>query len=134
VIDKVDVKKLIEAAWVVRMSAYAPYSKFKVGAALLAESGMIYAACNVENRSLGLTLCAERAGVGSAIAAGETGFIAIALAAKSDEPIVPCGACRQTLAEFSPDMRVVCSTAEDGPVTEFNLADLLPRPSQGILA
>ncbi len=129
--DKLDVKELIEAAWLVRMRAYAPYSEFKVGAALLAESGRIYAACNVENRSLGLTLCAERAGVGSAIAAGETGFVAMALAAKSDEPIVPCGACRQTLAEFSPSLKIVCSTAENGPITEFNLADLLPRSSQG---
>jgi cytidine deaminase len=112
--------------------AYAPYSSFRVGAALLAADGRVFSGCNVENISFGLTMCAERIAVGSAIASGSTSFQAIAVVSDSTEPVVPCGACRQVIAEFAPDLRIICATT-NGVVTEFNLAALLPWPRQGIL-
>ena len=125
-------KELIEAALKSRQNAYAPYSKFCVGAALLTRSGRVFCGANVENVSLGLTICAERVCVGAAIAAGETDFEMIAVAADSEVPIVPCGACRQVLAEFSPALEILTSTL-NGKVANFRLDELLPRPKQGIL-
>lgn len=113
--------------------AYVPYSSFRVGAALLAANGDVFLGCNVENVSFGLTMCAERVAVGAAIQAGVTSFERIAIAADSAEPIVPCGACRQVLAEFNPDLPIVSSTV-GGATAEFSLSELLPRPRQGILA
>ncbi len=124
--------ELIDAALAARTRAYAPYSKFKVGAALRTKGGKIFAGCNVENISFGLTICAERVCIGSAIEAGETEFQAIAVVADSTVPIVPCGACRQVLAEFSPSLHVVSSTLS-GTTAEFDLSALLPIPRQGIL-
>ena len=124
--------ELIEAALKSRQNAYAPYSKFCVGAALLTRSGRVFCGANVENVSLGLTICAERVCVGAAIAAGETDFEMIAVAADSEVPIVPCGACRQVLAEFSPALEILTSTL-NGKVANFRLDELLPRPKQGIL-
>ena len=115
-----------------RKQAYAPYSNFAVGAALLAGDGRVFRGCNVENISFGLTMCAERVAVGQAIAAGATDFIAIAIVSDSAEPVVPCGACRQVLAEFAPNLRVLSSTLS-GAESEFSLTTLLPAPSQGIL-
>ena len=112
--------------------AYARYSGFRVGAALLASSGEVFVGCNIENVSLGLTMCAERGAVSAAVAAGARSFARIALAADSTEPIVPCGACRQVLAEFRPDLPIVSYTM-NGRVAEFSLDELLPRPRQGIL-
>ena len=123
---------LITAARTARESAYAPYSSFAVGAALLDADGRTFVGCNVENVSFGLTMCAERVAVGSAVAAGATNFDAIAVVSDSAEPVVPCGACRQVLAEFSPSLRVISATI-NGSVTEFSLASLLPSPRQGIL-
>jgi cytidine deaminase len=112
--------------------AYAPYSGFKVGAALLAQDGTVVVGCNVENVSFGLTMCAERVAVGSAIQAGLTAFARLAIAADSKEPVMPCGACRQVLAEFCPDLQIV-STTLAGETAEFSLSTLLPAPRQGIL-
>ena len=120
-------KELIDVAIKTRQNAYAPYSKFCVGAALQTRSGRIYCGANIENVSLGLTICAERVCVGAAIAAGDTNFEMIAVVADSGVPVVPCGACRQVLAEFSPTVEIVSSTLT-GEVAEFRLDELLPRP------
>lgn len=120
------------AALKAREQAYAPYSNFRVGAALLAKDGRVFSGVNVENVSLGLTMCAERVCIGSAIGEGQKAFAEIAIVADSAVPIVPCGACRQVLAEFAPDLLVTSSTLE-GKTAEFRLSALLPLPSQGIL-
>ena len=116
-----------------RLKAYSPYSNFKVGAALRAADGRVFTGCNVENVSFGLTMCAERVAIGSAVQAGAMEFDALAIVSDSTEPVVPCGACRQVLAEFSPNLRIVSGTVA-GVTTEFELATLLPKPRQGILA
>jgi len=123
---------LIEAAREARTKAYAPYSQFAVGAALQTKSGEVYAGCNVENLSFGLTLCAERSAIGSAIAKGARDFVAIAIVADSKQPPLPCGACRQVMAEFNSNLTVISATLS-GEVQEFQLADLLPHPDQGVL-
>lgn len=127
-----DYTKLAAAALDARAYAYAPYSHFAVGAALLGESGKIYTGCNVENISLRLTICAEQAALAAAVAGGETKFAAIAVAADSEEPVVPCGACRQLLAEFNPGIEVISSTL-NGRRQTWSLRELLPSPAQGIL-
>lgn len=124
--------KLVEVARDVRAKAYAPYSEFAVGAALQTKSGEIYAGCNVENLSFGLTLCAERTAIASAIANGSRDFVAIAIVADSKQPPLPCGACRQVMAEFNPNLTVISATVS-GEVQQFLLADLLPHPDQGVL-
>lgn len=123
---------LRESALQARLRAYAPYSKFLVGAALLSRSGTIFAGCNVENISLGLTMCAERVCVGKAVEQGERIFERITIVADSRVPIVPCGACRQVLAEFSPNM-LITSWTLSGESAEIALEALFPLPSQGIL-
>ena len=124
--------RLVEAAFDVRQRAHAPYSKFSVGAALLTKSGKIFVGCNIENISLRLTICAEQAAVAAAVASGDVDFIAIAVVADSKEPVVPCGACRQLLAEFNPALEIIASTV-DHRSQIFSLSELLPRPMQGIL-
>ena len=123
---------LIQSAIKGRLKAYAPYSRFAVGAAVQCKSGAIFAGSNIENISYGLTICAERIAIGSAVAAGEREFVAIAVAADTIEPIVPCGACRQFLAEFSPDLIIVSATLRGDRKIE-NLSRLLPDPKRGIL-
>lgn len=125
-------ENLLKAAAGARERAYAPYSRFQVGAALLARDGRVFIGCNVENVSFGLTMCAERVAVGAAIAAGVSEFEAVALVSDSRQPVVPCGACRQVLAEFRPDLRIVSSTVS-GTRAEFRLDELLPSSRQGIL-
>ena len=124
--------RLVEAAFDVRQRAHAPYTHFSVGAALLTKSGRIFVGCNIENISLRLTICAEQAAVAAAVASGDVDFIAIAVVADSKEPVVPCGACRQLLAEFNPALEIVASTV-DRRSQIFSLSELLPRPMQGIL-
>ncbi|MFN2542554.1 MAG: cytidine deaminase [Chthoniobacterales bacterium] len=125
-------KEMLAVALRARSRAYAPYSGFAVGVALLTGTGRVFGGCNVENLSLGLTICAERAAVAAAVAEGEKDFVRIAIMADSAEPAVPCGACRQVLAEFNPNIKIVTSTLQNR-IQEFSLSDLLPRPRQGIL-
>jgi cytidine deaminase len=123
--------QMIEMAAKVRLHAYAPYSGFKVGAAVLTRAGTIFTGCNVENASFGVTICAERAAVVAAIAAGQPELIAIAIVTDALEPAMPCGACRQVLAEFNPLIKIIASTTQDER-QEFVLTDLLPRANQGL--
>lgn len=104
--------------------AYAPYSSFRVGAAIYA-GGEIYQGCNVENAAYGSTVCAERGAAMAAVLAGHTFFDAIAVVGDSDDPTVPCGCCRQFLAEFNPDMRIVMGGRADR-VRVSRLDELLP--------
>jgi cytidine deaminase len=127
-----DTPALITAALDVRNHAHVPYSNFAVGAALLTRSGKVFTGCNVENLSYRLTICAEEAAAAAAIAAGERDFVAIAIVADSTEPAMPCGACRQVLAEFNPDLEVITSTPA-GRSETARLSELLPRAKQGIL-
>jgi len=117
--------KLIALALVARQNAYAPYSSFAVGAALLASSGEVYTGCNVENSSYGLTMCAERVALYTGIACGEQKFAALAVVAGTDEYCSPCGACRQVLAEFGGDIKVYLAN-QDGNYLETSVAELLP--------
>ena len=124
-------ESLIQSATTARLAAYAPYSNFQVGAALLAKDGRLFTGCNVENLSYGLTICAERNAIFAAVAAGAREFTAIAIVADTREPVSPCGACRQVMAEFG-DFKISCATL-DGKVFESAVADLLPRAKTGIL-
>ncbi len=127
-----DKSKLIEAALAVRKRAFTPYSQFAVGAALLDSEGAIHTGCNVENISYGLTICAERGAVMSAVAAGRRSFVALAIVADSEIPLSPCGACRQFLAEFAPDLPIVSANLA-GRQELLSLSVLLPRAKTGIL-
>jgi cytidine deaminase len=121
---------LINKAWITRANAYAPYSKFQVGAAIESESGNIYSGCNVENLSFGLTNCAERVAIGAAIAEGAKKIIRIVIVADTNTPVSPCGACRQVMAEFGIQEILLCNRTEQ---ILFTLDELLPRSSAGIL-
>jgi cytidine deaminase len=126
-------KRLIQAAIRARSHAYAPYSGFHVGAALLTESSNVYVGCNVENASYGATLCAERAAVAAMVAAGDTRPLVCAIVTnqtKTERPTPPCGICRQVLAEFAPDVKLllVALRANGGTVQEeTHLSSLLPQ-------
>lgn len=122
--------ELLHKAWEARERAYAPYSRFAVGAALLTTDGRIFTGCNVENISYGLTICAERVAVGTAIAAGFHNFLGLAVVADTTTPVSPCGACRQVLSEFG-DFPVLLANRQQH--IEFALSQLLPRASAGIL-
>ncbi|HZK24066.1 MAG TPA: cytidine deaminase [Oscillospiraceae bacterium] len=118
--------RLLEQAQIARGQAYAPYSHFTVGAALLTAEGEIITGCNVENVSYGLTVCAERVATFTAMAAGKKKLIGLALVADLPEPPTPCGACRQVLAEFAPQMWILCANLQ-GRQRIFRLAELLPE-------
>jgi cytidine deaminase len=118
------VEPLIAAATEARERAYAPYSRFAVGAAVLA-GGRIFSGCNVENASYGLAMCAERAAIFTAVAAGEQRIDAVAIVTGADGPTPPCGACRQVLREFGPDATVISATTA-GKRTQHTLSQLLP--------
>ena len=120
-------EELVQRAIITRKNAYAPYSQFTVGAALLCKSGQIYTGCNVENSSYGLCICAERSAVVKAISEGETEFVALAIVADTKEPVLPCGACRQVLSEFNSDLRLIMAT-ESGSRREKKLSALFPEP------
>ncbi|MBQ8698650.1 MAG: cytidine deaminase [Schwartzia sp.] len=117
-------KKLIAEAKRVREFAYCPYSNFAVGAAVLGESGTIYGGCNVENASFSVTNCAERTAIYKAVSAGEKDILALAVVAQGAEPVPPCGACRQVIAEFNIPHILMANLADD--VVEMTLDELLP--------
>ena len=118
---------IIRAATQARENAHAPFSNFRVGAALKAKSGRIYGGCNVENASYGLTCCAERVAIFKAISEGERGFDAIAVVTDADVLTPPCGACRQLIWEFCGDVPVVMANL-GGKVEVEQAGKLLPRP------
>ena len=122
---------LVQEAKAVRERAYAPYSRYRVGAAIATKRGSIFVGCNVENASYGAAICAERGAIMQMVAAGEHDPIACAVVTEGDDPASPCGICRQVLAEFAPDMPIVMvgvgkkkSAHETGRVVQ--LAELLP--------
>jgi cytidine deaminase len=122
-------KELIQKAKKARLKAYAPYSNFKVGAALLTRGGRVYTGANVENSSDGLTVCAERAAVLKAVNEGDKEFVKIAVVADRNPPITPCGACRQVLSEFTRDLKIICANLR-GDVKKYTLKELLPEAFQ----
>lgn len=123
--SRVPPRDLIDAACQARQAAYARYSGFLVGAALRTASGLIFSGCNVENASYGLTICAERTAAFSAVAAGQREFSEMAIAVPGGA--MPCGACRQVLAEFAPNLTIwVINADQPQEIVETNLRDLLP--------
>jgi cytidine deaminase len=118
-------RELLALATQARGNAYAPYSRFEVGAALECTDGSIYTGCNVENAALGSTICAERAAVCKAVSEGHQDFRRIAISAEGENYCTPCGACLQVLAEFAPNMEVL-SLRADGRYVSYNLSKLLP--------
>ena len=121
-----DATVLRDTAFAAMENAYAPYSKFRVGAAVRTTTGEIIAGCNVENAAYGEALCAERVAIAAAVARGMKEFEEIAIASESDEPAAPCGSCRQTMSEFAPDLKVT-SYAANGKQVTWRLSDLLPE-------
>lgn len=119
-------RQLIEYAVEVSKNAYAPYSRFAVGAAIECSDGTVYTGCNIENAALGCTICAERGAVSKAVSEGRRNFKRIAVYSDSRDYCVPCGTCRQVLSEFSPDMEVLC-VRNDGRYVSYRLSDLLPE-------
>ncbi len=123
----IDKNHLIDIAREAAQKAYAPYSNYSVGAALLTANGKIYRGCNIENCAYGDTMCAERVALFNAVSDGQRDFKAIAIAGGDKRPAYPCGSCRQVLSEFGKgDMKVYCSTLTDGKIEEYTLSDLLP--------
>ena len=120
-------QELVAAARAVRKRAYAPYSNFHVGAAVLDGQGRIHVGCNVENASFGLTICAERNAMAAAVSAGVRRLRAVAVVTATRPPGTPCGACRQVLAEFGDDDLPVLLASPTGPADETSLGALLPR-------
>ena len=120
-----DWDQLLEQAREAQKRAYAPYSKFRVGAALQGASGKIYLGCNIENASYRVTTCAEQSALSVAVVAGEKKFTRLALVADSPDPASPCGACRQALVEFAPDLEVY-SVSRTGAEQHRNMNELIP--------
>lgn len=117
---------LLDAATQARLHAYAPYSKFMVGAAVLAASGKVYTGCNVECASYPLTCCAERVAIYNAVSCGETAILGVAVITDTDPAAGPCGACRQVIVEFGPEAFVVIGSTT-GATRRTTIADLLPE-------
>jgi cytidine deaminase len=129
-IMKVNERTLAKAAWLARERAYAPYSNFKVGAAIETEAGQIFTGCNVENATYGLTVCAERTAIQKAVSEGALApgqLKTIVVATKTDEPVSPCGACRQVIQEFAtPETKVMLSNTKGKVGMTYTQAELLP--------
>ncbi|HWI50315.1 MAG TPA: cytidine deaminase [Rummeliibacillus sp.] len=121
-----DKEQLMNLAKEGREKAYVPYSKFKVGAALLTADGKVYKGCNIENSGYSMTNCAERTAMFKAVSEGERDFAAIAIVADTDGPCSPCGACRQVISEFCAPNMPVYLTNMKGDVRETTVAELLP--------
>ena len=118
---------LLDAALAAMRCAYAPYSRFRVGAALAARDGRRFVGCNVENASYAAGVCAERAAVSAAVAQGAREFDRIVIVTEADEPVPPCGICRQVLAELAPGVVIVSRTVS-GVEASWTLPELLPHP------
>jgi cytidine deaminase len=118
---------LLKAALRARKEAYAPYSNFAVGAAVMTDSGEIFTGCNIENASYGATVCAERVAAFKAISAGHKSIKAIAVVADHPQPVSPCGICRQVISEFGPEAAVLMANT-NGQTKMGNMKDLLPAP------
>jgi len=123
-----DIDFLLATARSAREKARADYSRFRVGAALLTKSGKVYSGCNIENLSLSLSLCAERIALLKALSEGESEFVALAVVTSSSRPATPCGACRQLLWEYAPDLQLILAGAGGGDYEIADLPGLLPRP------
>jgi cytidine deaminase len=124
---KIDKQRLVRAAARARERAVAPYSKFKVGAALLTKNGDIISGANVESASYGLTCCAERVALFNALTSGRKNFVAVAVVARAPGGPMPCGACRQLLAEYAPGARVLVADSRVlAKIREFPVRELLP--------
>ncbi len=117
---------LVDMAFPMLERSYVPYSHFPVGAALLCEDGTVYTGCNVENAAYGSTICAERTALVKAVSEGRKRFAAIAIAGRSEDYCWPCGACRQMLYEFAPELTVLVARA-DGQFVKLPLGELLPH-------
>ena len=125
---KINSQKLVRAAAQARGGSVSPYSKFKVGAALLTQAGEIIAGANVESASYGLTCCAERIALFTALTDGHKDFVAVAVVARLNGGPMPCGACRQLLAEYAPDAKVFIADSDDlATVKTFTVRGLLPH-------
>jgi len=124
--ESTDAKELRDTAFAAMENAYAPYSRFRVGAAVRTVTGEIIAGCNVENAAYGEALCAERVAIAAAVARGMKEFEEIAIASESDDPAAPCGSCRQTMSEFAPDLKIT-SYSKNGKQVTWRLSDLLPE-------
>jgi cytidine deaminase len=124
-LDESLIRSLLENARMARDAAHAPYSNFKVSAAVLTTDGQIFTGCNIENASFGASMCAERVAICTAIAAGHRQFQALAVIADTPQPVAPCGLCRQVLAEFSPDCQVIMANLQK-EYHVVKMADLLP--------
>lgn len=123
-----DWTNLLESAKAARERAYCPYSNFQVGAAILTEDGSVFLGCNIENRTFGLTVCAERVAVLSAVAQGHRKLAAAVAMTDTNPPSPPCGQCLEVLTEFgTPDLPVLLANVE-GATLEYRLSDLLPHP------
>lgn len=121
-----DEAALVAAASAAREQAYAPYSSFRVGCALLAADGRVFTGANVENAAYGSTICAERVAMPAAVVAGAREFVALAVVGDGDQPCTPCGACRQVLFEFAPDL-IVIAGGDGAEVARYRLGSgLLP--------
>lgn len=122
--DKYSIEHLVNVAKESRRFAQAKYSKFRVGAALLTADNKIFSGCNVESSSYGLSICAERVALGKALSEGSTQFTAIAIAAHDGEFCPPCGACRQLLFDYAPDLDVILTNGQD--YQKMKISELLP--------
>ncbi|MEZ0393533.1 MAG: cytidine deaminase [Desulfurococcaceae archaeon] len=120
-------RRAIEEAKKVLANAYAPYSNIRVASAVITDKGNVYVGVNVENSSYGLTICAERSAIASMVAHGERRPVVVSVVTDLDEPIPPCGACRQVIAEFNEDALIVMHSVKTGKTVEARLSELLPH-------
>lgn len=127
VLNDIQIAALIAHAARYREMAYVPYSRFRVGAAVVAEEERVFFGCNVENASYGLSLCAERVAMSAAVAGGARRMVAVVLVTDTNPPATPCGACRQWMAEFGRDDMEIITANVAGCVRRFTLKELLPE-------